>query len=88
MIILATSNHNNVDVPVGHKIRIVTDVRSKRVGEFDYQEARLIIPPYTGKLCGINSCVVTMPAPGPGQAYAIQIEIDTYYASNPHLPRR
>jgi hypothetical protein len=48
---------------------------------WEYQEAWIITPPYSGKACGIDECSKTMPAPGPGQAYAIQFEIDTYYRS-------
>jgi hypothetical protein len=77
--IIPKSNHIDVKVPVGDDVQIRAGVVKKDPTVFSYQEAWLITPPYSGKVCGINDCTKTMPEPGPGQAYAIQIEIDTYY---------
>jgi hypothetical protein len=46
---------------------------------WDRQEDWIVTPPYSGKACGIDECSKTMLAPGPGQAYTIQFEIETYY---------
>jgi hypothetical protein len=81
----ANSNHYDVYATVGHVIKVVARVVATIKSPFTYQEAQLITPPYTGKVCGTNACAVTMPAAGTGQAYAIQIEIDTYYKCKPSL---
>jgi hypothetical protein len=82
----AAGNHYDVNgVTVGHQIRIVSEPKGPTAGNFKYEEARLFTPPDSQKLCGTfvrfgaATCTFTMPAQGPGQAYAIQVRDDVYH---------